>query len=105
MIRLTQVLANFASGPAFAPLPEAAARIIRNGFIDTVGTMIAAREEPVVGIVRMYADSRRANAREASVLLGSERLPAQDAALVNATAAHALDYDDVALAGHPSAVL
>lgn len=105
MIRLTELLAGFASGPAFAPVPEAAARIIRNGFIDTVGTMIAARDEPVVSVVRAYAESRRSNAREASVLLGGERLPAQDAALVNATAAHALDYDDVALGGHPSAVL
>jgi 2-methylcitrate dehydratase PrpD len=33
------------------------------------------------------------------------RLTAADAALVNGVAAHALDYDDVALSGHPSAVL
>jgi 2-methylcitrate dehydratase PrpD len=32
-------------------------------------------------------------------------LSASDAALVNGVAAHVLDYDDVALAGHPSAVL
>jgi 2-methylcitrate dehydratase PrpD len=32
-------------------------------------------------------------------------LSAPDAALVNGVAAHVLDYDDVALAGHPSAVL
>src|SRR3974390_2355467 len=32
-------------------------------------------------------------------------LAAPDAALVNGVAAHVLDYDDVALAGHPSTVL
>jgi 2-methylcitrate dehydratase PrpD len=32
-------------------------------------------------------------------------LAASDAALVNGVAAHVLDYDDVALSGHPSAVL
>jgi 2-methylcitrate dehydratase PrpD len=105
MIRLTETLAQFASGPAFTAAPEAAARIIRNGFIDTLATMAAGRNEPVVRIVRQHVEARRSNAPESSVLLGAERLPAQDAALINGTAAHALDYDDVALAGHPSAVL
>jgi 2-methylcitrate dehydratase PrpD len=86
-------------------VPEAAARIVRNGFIDTFATMIAGRNEPVVRIVRQHAEARQSRTAEASVLLGAERLPAQDAALINGTAAHALDYDDVALAGHPSAVL
>jgi aconitate decarboxylase len=105
MIRLTQMLARFAGGPASTAMPEAAKRIIRNGFIDTFATMIAGRNEPVVRIVRQHAEARLSNAQEASVLLSAERLPAQDAALINGTAAHALDYDDVALAGHPSAVL
>jgi len=105
MIRLTDTLARFASGRALITVPEAAARTIRNGFIDTLATMIAGRKEPVVRIVRQHVVARRAQAPESSVLLGAERLPAADAALINATAAHALDYDDVALAGHPSAVL
>ncbi len=105
MIRLTEMLARFASGPAFTAAPEAAARIIRNGFVDTLATMIAGRNESVVRIVRQHVQARLSNAPEASVLLGPERLPAQEAALINGTAAHALDYDDVALAGHPSAVL
>ena len=33
------------------------------------------------------------------------RIPAPEAAWINGAAAHALDYDDVALRGHPSAVL
>ncbi len=40
------------------------------------------------------------------MLLVAAALPARaDAALVNATAAHALDYDDTGLDGHPSVVL
>src|SRR4249920_3542367 len=105
MIRLTEMLARFASGPAFTAAPETAARIIRNGFVDTLATMIAGRNESVVRIVRQHVQARLSHAPEASVLLGAERLPAQEAALINGTAAHALDYDDVALAGHPSAVL
>jgi len=55
--------------------------------------------------VREFVAARRSAAREASVLFGAQRAAAADAALINATAAHALDYDDVALGGHPSTVL
>ena len=100
---LTESIAHFVSkGTA---VPEEAARIVRTGFIDTIATMIAGRDEAVVGIVRRFVAARRSAAREARVLFGAERAAAADAALVNATAAHALDYDDVALGGHPSTVL
>jgi len=105
MPRLTEELARFASRPPFSAPPDAAARIIRSGFIDTVAMMIAGRNEPVVRIVRQHSEARGSSACEASVLLTAQRLAAEDAALINGTAAHALDYDDVALAGHPSAVL
>ena len=65
----------------------------------------AQRYEPVVGIVRRFVGERRSNLGEARVLFGSLCVASADAALINATAAHALDYDDVALGGHPSTVL
>ena len=105
MTSLTQTLARFASDPPFSQAPDSAARIIRTGIIDTVATMIAGRNERVVQIVRQHAEARRPGAAESSVLMSGQRLPAQDAALINGTAAHALDYDDVALQGHPSTVL
>lgn len=105
MTGLTETLARFIHEPGFSEAPESAERIIRSGVIDTVGTMIAGRDEPVVRILRQHVAHRRSNARESSVLLGVERAFAQDAALINGTAGHALDYDDVALAGHPSTVL
>ena len=103
MAGLTESIAQFVS--AGAPVPEEAARIIRTGFIDTISTMIAGRNEAVVGIVRRFVAARQSSAREARVLFGAERAAAIDAALINATAAHALDYDDVALGGHPSTAL
>jgi len=105
MTSLTQTLARFASDPPFSQTPDDAARIIRTGIIDTVATMIAGRNEKVVQIVRQHVEARRSDAAESSVLMSGQRLPAQDAALINGTAAHALDYDDVALQGHPSTVL
>lgn len=103
MSGLTDSIAHFVSGGT--AVPEEAARIVRTGFIDTISTMIAGRDEAVVGIVRQFVAARRSAAKEARVLFGAERAAAADAALINATAAHALDYDDVALGGHPSTVL
>jgi len=100
---LSDSIAHFVS--VGAVVPEEAARIVRAGFVDAVATMIAGRDEPVVGIVRQIVAARRSAADEARVLFGTGRASAADAALINATAAHALDYDDVALGGHPSAVL
>ncbi len=103
MAGLTGAIAAFAS--AGTVVPEDAARVVRAGFIDTIATMIAGRDEPVVGIVRGFVAARQSGARESRVLFGEQRAAAADAALINATASHALDYDDVALSGHPSTVL
>src|SRR5260370_35284061 len=74
------------------------------GFPDCVGVMFAGIDEPVARIVRESLGTR-GTAGEASLYLGSEFAAAPEAALANAVAGHALDYDDVALAGHPSVVL
>ena len=102
---LTSRLAAFVAQPGLDRIPDEAARTIRSGFIDTLATMIAGRDEPVTKLVREHVRSKRSSLVEASLLLGEQRAGAPEAALVNGVAAHALDYDDVALAGHPSAVL
>ena len=102
---LTESLARFAEAASRAEVPPAAAQIIRTGVIDNIGTMLAGRNEPVVDILRRHVASRKSSADEASVLLDLGRAFAADAALINGTSAHALDYDDVALSGHPSTVL
>lgn len=102
---LTQQIADYIAAPGIDRVPEDAAAIIRSGFIDTIGTMIAGREEPAVQLLRAQLAERRSAAAEATVLLGPDRAYSADAALINGTAAHALDYDDVAIGGHPSTVL
>lgn len=102
---LTSQLARFVAQPGLDPIPDEAIRIIRSGFIDTIATMLAGRDEPVTKLVRDHVRAKRSSLAEASLLLGEERAGAAEAALVNGVAAHALDYDDVALAGHPSTVL
>lgn len=105
MTDLTAALAGFASAPPFSTIPDQASAIIRTGFIDSIATMIAGRSEPVVDILRAHLADRLQQRGESAVLFGAARAAAADAALINGTAAHALDYDDVALGGHPSTVL
>lgn len=105
MTGLTDSLSHFVASPEFEDLPERAVQIVRSGFIDTIATMIAGQDEPVVRIVRQFVKDKNCAARESSVILGRESAASADAALINGTAAHALDYDDVALGGHPSTVL
>ena len=106
MTGLTAALAAFVHQPGFAAtLPEGATRIIKTGFADTLATLVAGRDEPVVQIARQFVAARHPAPGASSVLLGPDRLNAADAALINGTAGHALDFDDVALGGHPSTVL
>ncbi len=100
---LTQALGRFVAGLAFEQLSEPALRTVRTGFVDCIGTMIAGSAEPAVQILKKTLAS--GGNGDAALYLSSERCPAPDAAWINGTAAHALDYDDVALRGHPSAVL
>jgi 2-methylcitrate dehydratase PrpD len=67
----------------------------------------AAREAPVVSKVCSWARGRISHSGPASLWLTPERTEFETAALINAVAAHALDYDDVAPAwrGHPSSVI
>ena len=102
---LTDQLASFSAGAHALRIDNSVRRIVKTGFIDTVATMLAGRDEPVVGVMRRFVAARGASIADARVLFSAERVCARDAALINATAGHALDYDDVALRGHPSTVL
>jgi len=101
---LTHALGEFVAGIELAAIPAPALDTVKRGAIDCLGVMLAGRDEPAARILRGFVRPGRARG-EARVLLDRGRARAEDAALVNASAAHALDYDDTGLAGHPSAVL
>ena len=105
MSGLTQRLAEFIVAGDSLAIPPAALQIVRTGFIDTIATMMAGRDEPVVKVVRTHVAANGLPRAEARVLFSDERVSARDAALINGTAGHALDFDDVAIGGHPSTVL
>jgi 2-methylcitrate dehydratase PrpD len=100
---LTQDLGRFVADLTFERLPEGAADVARIGFIDTIATMIAGAQDPAPQLLRK---ALHPTSGEATLYFTGEKSPAPEAAWINGTAGHALDYDDVAsLRGHPSTVI
>jgi 2-methylcitrate dehydratase PrpD len=103
---VTRALAEFAVGRDLSDLPEDVLDLVRRSLVDTVGVTIAARDEPAVRILRTTLGGELP-AGPATVLVDGARTTAPTAALLNGTAGHALDFDDVTdvTYGHPSVVL
>src|SRR5436190_1496885 len=99
---LTQELGQFAAGLTFEALPAEAVEIARTGFIDTIATMIAGAHDPAPQLLRRGLDPAPG---PASLYFSGETATAPEAAWINGTAGHALDYDDVGCRGHVSTVL
>ena len=83
-------------------LPPEAIHWAKVGILDTVGVTLAGSREETPRIVEGIASH---GAGPSLVFGGSRRAGPLDAALVNGTASHALDFDDCnnTLGGHPSA--
>lgn len=101
---LTRQLGEFVARIARDGVPDATLPIVRLGFTDCIAVLLAGEDEPVSDIVRRYVVGL-GGLPESSICLSDTRAPAHLAALVNATVAHALDWDDYAFAVHPSAIL
>jgi 2-methylcitrate dehydratase PrpD len=101
-MELTKHLGQFVADLSPNHLPEEAVRVARMGFIDTIGTMMVGRKE---ASVRIMTEVLAPADGPATLTFGARKATAPEAAWINGTAAHALDYDDVSLRGHPSTVL
>ena len=104
MAALTADLGRFVSVLRLNDVPSEAQAVIKTGLTDCFGVMVAGAREDVVRLIDRELAS--ADGPELASLLPSRvRRNVEDAALVNGVAAHVLDYDDVTLDGHTSAVL
>lgn len=86
----------------YEDLPREAVHWAKVGILDTVGVTLAGHGEATAQIAARAVGSCSGS----SLIFGeTRRVPALDAALINGTAAHALDFDDCnnTLGGHPSA--
>src|SRR5262249_11106810 len=99
---LTSSLGAFIADLTLARIPPAALDVVHTGMADCVATMIAGSIEDAPQILYRTLEPP---AGGASLYLTGPRVPAPEAALINGTAAPAVDFGDVALRGHPSPVL
>lgn len=104
MSALTADLGRFVSGLDLREIPAEAQSVAKTGITDCFGVMIAGARDPAIAMIdRELAASD--NWKRASLIPSRAKRNVADAAMVNGAAAHILDYDDVTLDGHPSAVL
>src|SRR5689334_25167415 len=98
---IANALAERIAGVRFDALPEEAVHWSRVAILDTVGCTLAGAREPCARIA-----ARVSTSSGPCLVFGThQRMAPLDAALINGTAAHALDFDDCSdtLGGHPSA--
>ena len=86
-------LAQHVCRTGYADLPASAVESARRDILDTFGCMLGGSGSP--GIDELFAViARWGGCEESRVLLRGTRLPAPQAALLNASMGHALDFDD-----------
>lgn len=98
-------IARRACALKYEDLPPAAIHWAKVGLLDYIGVTLAGSTEPAA---RLALQALGGPGTEPSVVFGTDRrLNALDAALVNGTASHALDFDDCnnTFGGHPSVPL
>ncbi|MFL9966369.1 MmgE/PrpD family protein [Paraburkholderia sediminicola] len=98
----TQQIAQFITTLDANPIPEAAKKMALDAFADCVGVLIAGSDEEAVSIAASLSIPDNDGV---PVICRGLQVRMEDAALINGIAAHVLDYDDVGLSGHPSAVI
>ncbi|GGZ17242.1 MmgE/PrpD family protein [Novosphingobium colocasiae] len=102
---LTRQLAQVALGYRSAKLPESAITVARQCILDWFAvTLPGSREECAI----LLSDELESFGSGPSTVVGrAKRLSPYDAALVNGTASHALDFDDVnrLMQGHPTVAI
>jgi 2-methylcitrate dehydratase PrpD len=105
-VKITQRLAEFVACTRSGDIPAEAREQARRAFLDTLGVTLAGCREDASRIAAEMA-REQGGVEDSSVLGHCFRAPASEAALVNGTSAHALDFDDVSMSmrGHPSVPL
>ena len=100
---LTRALAERAIALCYDELPAPVRELAEQCILDYLGVAIAGSQDPLVRIL-LDEMAEAGGSPQSSIIGHSVRLPVLSAALVNGSAAHALDYDDVnmAMPGHPS---
>lgn len=102
-VQTTKPLAAFAAGLNHNATPSEAREVALQCLLDMLGVTLAGASEPLVEMLSAEAEDA-GGAPQATVIGRGYKTSSSQAALVNGSAAHALDYDDVlsAMTGHPT---
>ncbi|MCZ6744092.1 MAG: MmgE/PrpD family protein, partial [Alphaproteobacteria bacterium] len=101
---LARKLAGRITAMRYDDLPEEAIHWAKIGILDTVGVALAGSREDTMAMVETVTGAGAVSGP--CVVFDSDRRASPlDAALINGTASHALDFDDCnnTMGGHPSA--
>ncbi len=100
---VTQALAEFAANLTFDQIPAQARTVARHCLMDMVGVALAGKDEPLSQMLAAQIEDE-GGAEHATLIGLGDKTSANQAALYNGSAAHALDYDDVlgVFTGHPT---
>ena len=99
----SRALASYSSNLQFDDIPEDVRTVVKHCLLDWLGVTLAGSREDAGRLVREEA-LEQGGAPQATLIGDGTRTSIAQAALVNGTASHALDYDDVhfVLFGHPT---
>jgi 2-methylcitrate dehydratase PrpD len=103
---LTARLGSFIAGTDAKKIPDEAFEHAKVAFLDWVAVTVAGKDDPLVRKLIDYADTMGGN-EQATILGHGMKKSVSQAALINGSASHALDYDDTlpSFLGHPSVTL
>ena len=104
MEALTNKVLQFIADTRFEDLPDNVIHQAKRCLLDTLGSLLAASDTPVVPIMSSFA-TKHFRGTEATILVSGERVSLVGAALANGYAGNALDIDDGyrMVKGHPGA--
>lgn len=102
---LMNELLDFVSDARYDVIPDRVKQQSKLAILDTVGVALAGWHESSVSLLREIYETRETNKENASLWGNEHKIPLEYAALINGTATHALDFDDVtpSILAHPSA--
>jgi len=104
--RLAEVIADFVAGGKFESLPPETVEKAKEFALDLIGCMIGSSKRPQINILTEVLKAEGGNSRS-SVVAHGFKTSMMNAALLNGTSSHALDFDDDHREGtmHPSAAV
>src|SRR5512139_490843 len=102
-MEVTKALSEYIVNLKFSDLPKDVVEGARLCFLDWLGVTLSGSKEPLTHILAAMAEEQ--GGKPQATLIGQRRKTSLlHAALINGSASHALDFDDVhmKMMGHPS---